>query len=76
MIARALFTLAARGYAFPKPDALRVSHEYRPATYPMVRCRVLKPFHALRRVLEPGEIVALSEPDAADAAHLGRVRLL
>ena len=74
MLSRALFDLARQGYGFPRQDALRVSREYRPATFPPVRVRVLRPFYGLRRLLEAGEVVAMPEPEAEDAIALGRAR--
>lgn len=72
MIGRALFELAARGYQFPAVGALRVNREYKPQTFPAVRVRVLRPFYALRRLLEVGEVVELLAPDAESAVALGR----
>ena len=73
MITRNLYALARQGYQFPAPGVFRnVAEAPRARPFPAVRIRVVRRFHALRRVLEVGEVVNLPEPDATDAVALGR----
>lgn len=66
-----------RGYQYPAPGVFRnVAEPSKVQSFPAVRVRVVKPFHALRRVLEVGEVVNLPAPDADDAVALGRAVLV
>jgi len=76
LISRGLLNLAARGYQFPRQDALRIDRQYRPATYPAVQIRALCRFYAAGRLLEPGDVATVPLPDAIDAEALHRAQRL
>jgi hypothetical protein len=63
-----------RNYAWPARDTFKnvASTPMKPQTFGTVRVRATKPFFALRRLIEAGEVVSLAEPDARDAIALRR----